>query len=284
MAEDSGLIVDLDLWVLTEACRTLFRWQAAGLAGPETTMAVNLSARHFAQPGLAEKVRRALSETGLNQACLTLEITEHAVMTEPERALVILRQLKGVGVGLAIDDFGTGYSSLAYLQSFPIDVLKIDRSFIKDLSRESGSFEIIRAVVGLGQGLSLKVVAEGVEESGHLDILEDLQCQFAQGYLFSRPHRGGEGRRAPAQRTPGLLTPSRASGRAQAGRDSPGDQAGLPEEWCLPCARAPGRMPWFPRAAARALLPPSRQPDTSPLPPEFRPAAAPRGNGRRGRP
>jgi Amt family ammonium transporter len=187
VAEDSGLIVDLDLWVLTEACQALIRWQSAGLAGPRTTMAVNLSARHFAQPGLAEKVRRALSDTGLDPACLTLEITEHAVMAEPERALVILRQLKGVGVGLAIDDFGTGYSSLAYLQSFPIDVLKIDRSFIKDLSRESGSFEIVRAVVGLGQGLSLKVVAEGVEESSHLDILGDLQCQFAQGYLFSHP-------------------------------------------------------------------------------------------------
>ena len=187
IAEESGLIVSIGNWVLDEACRQVRRWQDAGWWGPGASVEVNLSARQIDHPDVVGTVERALEHSGIAPEHLTLEITESALMEDPRWTLRVLRGLKDLGVALAIDDFGTGYSSLSYLQRFPLDVLKIDRSFVAGLGSEPGGSEIVGAVVGLAHALGLEVVAEGVETEAQLAELRDLGCDFAQGYLFSRP-------------------------------------------------------------------------------------------------
>ncbi len=186
VAEESGLIIPIGAWVLEEACSQLNRWrhpsQETGLA----MMEVNLSARQIDHPKIVSTVEEILEATGLPPEHLTLEITESALMRDANAALRVLKSLKAVGVALAIDDFGTGYSSLSYLQRFPIDVLKIDKSFVDALELDQGS-EILAAVVDLAHALGLRVVAEGVETQRQLTSLRSLGCDFAQGYLFSRP-------------------------------------------------------------------------------------------------
>jgi len=187
-AEESGLIVPLGELVLRRACTTMAAWRASHPACRSMTLAVNLSARQFAQPDIVESVRQILRETGLPPAWLKLELTESTLMGDPEAALVSMRRLKALGVSLAIDDFGTGYSSLAYLQRFPVDVLKIDRSFVRDLPREaSDSRELVRAIMALARSLRLGVVAEGVETREQLELLAELGCEAVQGYYFSPP-------------------------------------------------------------------------------------------------
>jgi diguanylate cyclase (GGDEF)-like protein/PAS domain S-box-containing protein len=192
VAEESGLIMPIGAWVLQEACDQLRRWPGRRDRRPRGSMEVNLSARQVADARIVATVEDVLSRTGLPAERLTLEITESALMHDAGSALEVLRALKQVGVQLAIDDFGTGYSSLSYLQQFPVDILKVDRSFIEQLGVRTESEEIVSSVIGLAHALGLKVVAEGVETVGQLEILRSLQCDLAQGFLFSVPRPASE--------------------------------------------------------------------------------------------
>jgi diguanylate cyclase (GGDEF)-like protein/PAS domain S-box-containing protein len=187
VAEETGLILPLGQWVLNEACRQMREWQRQGVADESVTVSVNLSGRQFSQPDLIEQISLALRESGLKSANLKLEITESMVMENFDTATDMLTQLRILGVQLAIDDFGTGYSSLSYLHRFPIDTLKIDRSFVTQMTDNSENAEIVRTIVTLARSLDMAVVAEGVETVDQLRQLGELGCDYGQGYLFSRP-------------------------------------------------------------------------------------------------
>ena len=189
VAEEIGQITQIGEWVLHTACAQNKAWQDAGL--PRISVAVNLSARQFMQPGLLESVRRALGESGLEAHYLELELTESMMMNNAEHFITTLHALKSIGVQLSIDDFGTGYSSLSYLKRFPIDRLKIDQSFIRDIVTDAGDATITRAVIALGHSLNLKVIAEGVETAEQLAFLRVNRCDEIQGYFFSRPVAAG---------------------------------------------------------------------------------------------
>ena len=185
IAEDSGLILQLGEWVLRTAVRETGDLQREGFH--DLRVAVNLSGRQFRQDDLADMVGGLLRETGFNPACLELELTEGILMDHTESNIATLKRFKAMGVELAIDDFGTGYSSLSYLQRFPVDVLKIDRAFIKDLPSDASSAAIVDAVVTLAHGLGLEVVAEGVETDEQQEFLDEHGCDIGQGFLFGRP-------------------------------------------------------------------------------------------------
>ena len=185
LAEETGLIVPIGAWVLHAACAQNKAWQAAG--SPKIRMAVNLSPRQFKQQDVAAMVSRALDQSGLDAEWLELEITESCIMEQPEGSAEVLRELSGMGVGLAIDDFGTGYSSLNYLKRFPIDTLKIDQSFVRDITTDPDDAAIASAVIALAHSMRLAVIAEGVETPQQLEFLRERQCDRMQGYLFSRP-------------------------------------------------------------------------------------------------
>jgi EAL domain-containing protein (putative c-di-GMP-specific phosphodiesterase class I) len=185
IAEESGLIVPLGEWVLRTACQQNKEWQKMGL--PRLTVSVNLSGRQFHHQDLVEKVAGALRESGLEPSCLDLEITETYVMQDADFTLAILRELKNLGVHISLDDFGTGYSSLSHLKHFPIDTLKIDRSFVHDLATDPKEESIVSAVIVLAHSLGMDVVAEGVETAAELAILRKQHCDKLQGYYFSRP-------------------------------------------------------------------------------------------------
>jgi len=187
LAEESGLILDLGAWVLQEACRIAGSWRHTGGDATHFTLRVNLSARQIAQPDIVDTVVRALAAAELPAHKLCLEITETALMQDPASALRVLTDLRSLGVSLAVDDFGTGYSSLAYLKRFPVDVLKIDRSFVDGLGDDPEDTAIVTAIVGMARALGLSLVAEGVETERQLAELVRLGCQRAQGFLFSRP-------------------------------------------------------------------------------------------------
>lgn len=185
VAETSGLIGPLGAWALQEACRQTQAWRNDGL--PAISMAVNVSLHQFLLTDIAGCTRKALEDSGLPADRLELEITESALAERPEEALMVLRSLKEIGLRLAIDDFGTGYSSLAHLKRFPIDVLKIDQSFIRDIPQSADDMAISRAVIAMGQSMGMEVLAEGVETAAQLDFLRRHGCNFYQGYLCSRP-------------------------------------------------------------------------------------------------
>ncbi len=185
VAEDSGLIVPIGNWVLETACQQARAWQDAGL--PPVRMAVNLSARQFRDPSMVQRVARVLAESQLAPELLELEITESTVMHDTEAAIATLKLLKGLGVTLSVDDFGTGYSSLSYLKLFPIDVLKVDRSFVSDATTNPDDAAIVRTIVNMAHSLGLSVVAEGVETAGQTAFLHYVGCNELQGYYFSRP-------------------------------------------------------------------------------------------------
>lgn len=185
IAEESGLIIPIGQWVLQTACAQAQAWTRAGL--PPIHVAVNLSGRQFKQTDLAREVDDALRDTGLSAAQLELEITESMAMEGAEKSLVILSQLKEMGISVAVDDFGTGYSSLSYLRRFPIDTLKIDRSFIKDMTEDNNAASIARSIIAMGHSLNLKVVAEGVETAAQGARLQEFGCNNVQGYYFFRP-------------------------------------------------------------------------------------------------
>jgi diguanylate cyclase (GGDEF)-like protein len=185
LAEETGLIVQIGEWVLATACARSKTWQAQG--AENLTVAVNLSARQVADPMLLENLKRILHKAKLDPSSLELEITESVVMSNGERAVEVLNKLKSIGVRIAIDDFGTGYSSLAYLKRFPIDTLKVDRSFIRDIPGDCGDMKITSAIIAMAHGLNLRVVAEGVETREQLKFLHNEGCEAAQGYLLYRP-------------------------------------------------------------------------------------------------
>jgi len=185
MAEETGLIVPIGAWVIGEACRQVAEWRACGRL--EIGMSINLSARQLRDDGLIEVVRNALQRHGVPPGVLELELTESMVMEDAERNLQQMHALRALGVGLSIDDFGTGYSSLAYLNRFPIDKLKVDRSFVHDMLADPTDRAITLAIIGLGHTLNLKVVAEGVELEGEAALLREARCDELQGFLFGRP-------------------------------------------------------------------------------------------------
>ncbi len=184
-AEETGLIVPIGEWVIDEACRCLAAWRAAGY--DDLLLAVNLSAAQFAHPNLVGVVRSAIERHGILPASLELEITEGVAMQDAADVLSRLNQLRRIGVKISIDDFGTGYSSLAYLRRFPVDKLKIDQSFVRDMPASSEATSIVRAVVALGHGLGVTVIAEGVETVAQRESLKRLGCDEIQGYILSRP-------------------------------------------------------------------------------------------------
>jgi diguanylate cyclase (GGDEF)-like protein len=185
VAEDCGLILPIGDWVLREACAQARAWEDAGL--PAITMAVNVSALQFRKPEFLEDVYSVLIETGLDPKYLELELTESALITRAESTASILTALRGIGVRVSVDDFGTGYSSLSYIRKFPLDSLKIDQSFIRQITTIPDETTIVRAIISLGQSLDLRVIAEGVETRDQLDFLQAHGCEEAQGYLFSPP-------------------------------------------------------------------------------------------------
>jgi EAL domain-containing protein (putative c-di-GMP-specific phosphodiesterase class I) len=200
VAEEIGLIVPLGDWVLKQACRDAVKW-------PEKlTVAVNLSAAQFRSPTLALSVMAALGQSGLAASRLELEITEGVLLQENRAVLDALHQFRKLGVRICMDDFGTGYSSLSYLRSFPFDKIKVDRSFISELGKESDCVVIIRAVIRLGSSLGMITTAEGVETEQQLDILCSEGCMQAQGFLFSKPR--------PASEIPAMLQQIRPRFRA----------------------------------------------------------------------
>ena len=187
LAEETGLINEIGEWVLREGCRQAKEWQDQGL--PPRRMAVNLSARQFADRGFFDMVTRVLADTRLDPACLELEITESQVMRQTEGVMTLLNRLSKMGVQLAIDDFGTGYSSLSYLKRLPIQKLKIDQSFIRDITVDPNDTAIVVAIINMARSLDLETIAEGVETAGQLALLRSKGCRIGQGFYFSAPMR-----------------------------------------------------------------------------------------------
>ncbi len=201
IAEDTGLIIDLDRWVLKEACRQVKAWQAGFADGSSLTVSVNLSGQQFGDPGLAGYVGEVLIETGVDPSLLKLEITESTLMQQADLTVATLQQLKALGVQIYIDDFGTGYSSLSYLQRFPANTLKIDRAFVNQMLHSPESNALIATIIAMAENLKLTVVAEGIETQEQLERLRALGCQYGQGYLIAKPLRAAE--------VPAYLRPSK---------------------------------------------------------------------------
>jgi diguanylate cyclase (GGDEF)-like protein/PAS domain S-box-containing protein len=191
VAEETGLIIELGLWVLREACRQSVAWDAIAPKRP-LTMAVNVSGRQVAEPGFVAEVAQVLAETGLDPTRLVLEFTEGVLIQDTEATMATLRELKTLGVRLAIDDFGTGYSSLSYVRQFPIDVLKIDRSFVASMSDGPDETALLQSILQLSETLHLETVAEGIEDAGQLSELQTLGADLGQGFLFAEPLASGE--------------------------------------------------------------------------------------------
>jgi diguanylate cyclase (GGDEF)-like protein/PAS domain S-box-containing protein len=187
VAEETGMIRELGWWNLQKACRQISAWNICSSASPPLNISVNLSVKQFLQPNLVGEIGQLLREIGLAPDTLKLEITESTVMADPTAAVEMLLQIKALGVQLSIDDFGTGYSSLSYLHRFPLDTLKIDRSFTKTIGQEGDSMEIVRTILPMASSLRLNVIAEGVETAEQLAILRELRCEYGQGYFFSKP-------------------------------------------------------------------------------------------------
>ncbi|MEL7332067.1 MAG: EAL domain-containing protein [Cyanobacteria bacterium J06560_2] len=186
IAEDTGLIIPIGQWVLETACRQAQQWHQQ-FPSQIPFMSVNLSGRQFAQTDLVEQIARILKEVGFNPAALKLELTESVVMDNVEASIEVLLRLKALGLQVGIDDFGTGYSSLSYLHRFPIDTLKVDRSFVMEMALPEGTAELVKTIIALGHNLGMNVVAEGIETKAQSQSLQGLRCEYGQGYLFSRP-------------------------------------------------------------------------------------------------
>ena len=186
IAEETGLILDIGGWVLEQACRHAASW-ARRWPDRRLGVAVNLSSRQLLTGDILDVVAGALARTGLDPTMLTLELTESTLIDDAVSAQALLRALRGLGLNLSLDDFGTGYSSLTYLRAFPINILKIDKSFVHAIGTEREDTAIVAAVIALAKNLGLRVVAEGVETHEQLAVLLQLQCPYFQGYLFSRP-------------------------------------------------------------------------------------------------
>jgi EAL domain-containing protein (putative c-di-GMP-specific phosphodiesterase class I) len=187
LAESTGLIVGIGAWVIRTACAQLRRWQDEHPSAEKLKIGVNISARQLADGELPAVVRGALADAGIAPEQLTLEITEGLLVEDGDKIQLQLRELKQIGVRLAVDDFGTGYSALSYLRSFPLDVLKIDRSFVAGIDHDPDRAHLVRDIVEMAHNLGLMVVTEGIEEPGEAALVRDLQSDYAQGYWYSRP-------------------------------------------------------------------------------------------------
>jgi len=185
LAEEVGLIGALGKWVLTQACAEVSRVQRE--ERQEFPVAVNVSTRQFRQKDLVDHISQALTDSALNPSCLELELTENFFMEDTQQSRSALEQIKAMGIRISLDDFGTGYSSLQYLKTFPIDTLKIDRSFMQDIDTNSANASLVVSMIGIGHGLGLKVLAEGVETCQQVHFLQTHECDYAQGFYFSRP-------------------------------------------------------------------------------------------------
>jgi diguanylate cyclase len=185
LAEETGIIVDIGDWVLGAACRQARAWNRH--PGPPVTVAINISPRQFAQPSFLDRLRFYLEQSGVAPACIELEITEGMLMESGERSAILLSQIRALGVRLSVDDFGTGYSSLAYLKRFPLDKLKIDQTFVRQLRADGGEAEIVKAVIALGHNLGFEVIAEGVETAQQAELLARWRCDEIQGYRYGKP-------------------------------------------------------------------------------------------------
>lgn len=187
LAEETGLIFQLSNWIIRESCSQIGAWQKKYPGHPELRMSVNISSKLLLQPGFAESIQMNLLEQGLEPGSLAIEITESVIMEHPDRAVETMTKLQNMGVHIHIDDFGTGYSSLSYLHSFPVNALKIDRSFIAKMTANCDNQEIIKTIIALAQNLKLEVIAEGLEQNHQLSTIKSLECGFGQGFLFSKP-------------------------------------------------------------------------------------------------
>jgi EAL domain-containing protein (putative c-di-GMP-specific phosphodiesterase class I) len=185
IAEETGLIDSIGEWVLRGACQQMHRWYLSGL--PRIAISVNVSSRQFRKSSLASTIKAVLDDTRFDPKLLELELTESVLMDDIEGSRTILSELKALGVSIALDDFGTGYSSLSYLKGFHLDSLKIDRTFIAEITTSEATASIVRATIGLGKGLRLRTIAEGVETRGQADYLVAQGCDVLQGFLFARP-------------------------------------------------------------------------------------------------
>jgi EAL domain-containing protein (putative c-di-GMP-specific phosphodiesterase class I) len=184
LAEETGLIIPLGEWILKEACRQLKIWQEQFKLQSALSLSVNLSSQQFSQPDLTERVEQILKETKLDGSNLKLEITETMAMQDVEKTIASILRLKALNLRFSIDDFGTGYSSLSYLHRFPVDRLKVDRSFVSRMEDSSENLAIVQTVIMLSHKLGMDVVAEGVEKVSQMEILRDLGCEYVQGYIF----------------------------------------------------------------------------------------------------
>jgi EAL domain-containing protein (putative c-di-GMP-specific phosphodiesterase class I) len=185
LAEESGKIVEVGYWVIREVCKLI---QQRMLTSHQCEpIAVNLSPKQFIDPNLLDNIRRIVKETGIDARKLEVEITESTLMSNVEDAIEVMKQLRSMGIRIAIDDFGTGYSSLAVLKRFPVDKLKIDRSFVAKLTDERSDQKIVRAIIAMAHTLQIGVVAEGIEDMEQFKILKNAKCDVGQGYLFARP-------------------------------------------------------------------------------------------------
>jgi EAL domain-containing protein (putative c-di-GMP-specific phosphodiesterase class I) len=216
MAEATGLIAPLGDWVLEEACRQSAAWRAQGLGAIK--IAVNISARQMQQGGLVERVSELTRQYAISPSDLEFELTETAIMANPQECARDFAALREIGVMVAMDDFGTGYSSLAYLRRLPIDVLKIDRSFVANADQDNSDGEIVKMIVALARTLKIEVVAEGVETESQAAFLEGCGCRTAQGYLYSKPQAAAEFEAWLRQRAPGNGDDRERDGGASAAR------------------------------------------------------------------
>ena len=187
LAEETGLITPIGWWVLRSACSQMVLWQQTNLQAKSMFISVNITGKQFSQPYAGNIIAQILEETGLNPACLKLEITESEIIENIQLVLSTVEKLKGLGVQLSMDDFGTGYSSLSYLHCLPVDTLKIDRSFIQDLESDCYKLELVKTIIKLAEVFDLDLIAEGIESESQCATLIELGCQYAQGYLFSEP-------------------------------------------------------------------------------------------------
>jgi EAL domain-containing protein (putative c-di-GMP-specific phosphodiesterase class I) len=187
IAEDSGLIKPITVWILAEAARQVYKWQALAPDYRSLMVSINISGKHLGNNDLIDDVQRALDLTHISPSALKLEITESAAMENPDHTVNMLTALKDMGVQLSIDDFGTGYSSLSHLHKLPFDTLKIDRSFVSGVGEHGEGSEILQTIISLAKNLKMRVVAEGIETEAQLNVLQNLGCDFGQGFLMAKP-------------------------------------------------------------------------------------------------
>jgi EAL domain-containing protein (putative c-di-GMP-specific phosphodiesterase class I) len=187
LAEESGLIVPIGRWVLEQALRQITAWDRRHRRARDVSISVNVSTVQLTAPGLISDVQNAIERSGIAPSRVVLEITEGSLAKDPERTIEVLERLRELGLRIAIDDFGTGYASLSHLQRLPVDILKVDKSFVAALSNGGKSRDLLQAILGVGQALSLAVVAEGIEAQSQMTVLQEMGCEMAQGFLVGKP-------------------------------------------------------------------------------------------------